>query len=138
MQAAARRSSTAAVNAVTKPPPDAPVTPSRVASTSSARRQHVEGAHRLGHHHAERGEPGQQRRELAVLVPAGAALALADRVVAEHHHPGPGQQRVEALQVGLEAGVLHPVAGRVHDAGVRPGRGRPVDVRRHDQPGTAS
>ena len=68
-------------------------------------------------------KPIEQRGELPVLVPADAPLALPERVVGEHDHPGARQARVVALDVGLEPRVLHPVPERVHDAGMRPGAG---------------
>ena len=120
--AAATRVSTAAANVETKPPPEAPDEAEPAGVDVVPRGERSSAAERLGDHHAERREAREERRELAVLVPAGAPLALPERVVGRHEHPGARQPRVEALHVGLEPGVLHPVTERVDDGRVGAGR----------------
>ena len=94
----------------------------------------VERRHRLDDHHAKRREARQQGRELSMLMPAVSAFPLPDRVEAEHHEPGACEADVEALDVGLEPRVLHPVARGVSHPRERPIAVRAVDVRGNDEP----
>ena len=70
------RSSAAAIDHVAAPPPEMPVTPSRVASTSGRAGQQVEPADAV--QHLDRG------RRVAAAVPVEPALAVAAVMIAGH------------------------------------------------------